>query len=382
MATFRATSAAQDFIGDNAFDFVDYSDATFNPLSEITGVTVSLSSGGVIPTGTFAVGDTFTNIDGLIGSAFNDLLDGNTSDNELRGGAGDDLLFGDDGADTLDGGSGTDMVFYHENFTTDYAIVDLQDQSRNAHAAAGDVLLNVEGVSGTRFDDIISGDAGNNTLAGREGNDTLDGRSGYDTAFFSGPSSAFNWVRNSDGSWTVTDTRSGGEGTDILQGIEALSFTDRAYGLPNSMEADDIFRFYNTKTKVHFYTNSEAERDFVIANYKSFKYEGNAFDTTATADTGVGVYRFYNTKTKTHFYTSNATERDYIQGHYKNFKYEGVAYYAYSDDANGAHIPLYRFYNTKTNTHFYTADANEQQYVAEHYSSFKYEGIAFYVDLA
>jgi hypothetical protein len=87
MATFKATAAPEDFIGDNAFDFVDYSDATFNPLSEITGVTVSLSpGGGVTPTGTFALGDTFTDIDGLIGSAFNDLLDGDTGDNELRGG--------------------------------------------------------------------------------------------------------------------------------------------------------------------------------------------------------------------------------------------------------------------------------------------------------
>jgi hypothetical protein len=42
--------------------------------------------------------------------------------------------------------------------------------------------------------------------------------------------------------------------------------------------ATTIYRFYNKKSGGHFYTASEAERDYVTATYKAvFTYEGIAF---------------------------------------------------------------------------------------------------------
>lgn len=57
----------------------------------------------------------------------------------------------------------------------------------------------------------------------------LDGGSGNDTAVFSGVRADHSWVHNSDGSWTVSDLRSGTpDGADTLKNIETLQFGDGA----------------------------------------------------------------------------------------------------------------------------------------------------------
>jgi len=153
-------------------------------------------------------------------------------------------------------------------------------------------------------------------------------------------------------------------------------------GLASMLHGDEVFRFYDTRTHTHFFTNSVEERNYVMATYPALRYEGTAFHASATADTGTEVYRFYNTKTKTHFYTDSASEKQFIADHYANFRYEGVAYYAYADSGGGAHAPLYRFYNTKTHSHFYTVSDAERQHVVDAMPAFKYEGIAYWVDIA
>src|SRR5689334_22182965 len=87
------TLADDQFDGGAGFDFVDYSAAGPNPdlSTQYTGIVASLSNSSPA-TGPLAAGDTFTNIEGLIGSSYDDLLDGNAGNNVLRGGAGDDLL--------------------------------------------------------------------------------------------------------------------------------------------------------------------------------------------------------------------------------------------------------------------------------------------------
>src|SRR5262249_12397717 len=56
---------------------------------------------------------------------------------------------------------------------------------------------------------------------------------------------------------------------------------------------------------------------------------------------------------------------------------EGARFYAYANDAIDR-LPVHRFYNTKTQTHFYTASDTERAYVAAHYPAFVYEGVAWY----
>lgn len=57
-----------------------------------------------------ALGDTFSGIENLTGSTFNDILYGDSNNNVLVGGAGNDDLRGYDGNDTLDGRLGNDTL--------------------------------------------------------------------------------------------------------------------------------------------------------------------------------------------------------------------------------------------------------------------------------
>jgi Ca2+-binding RTX toxin-like protein len=124
---------ADALIGGAGIDTANYSMAD-------AGVALDLAHGG---RGGEALGDTFSDIENVTGSAFADVITGNDANNDLRGGAGDDqliggagsdFLFGGNGADTLTGGAGADIFalsvktyagpYYFGS--TDDAIVDFQ----------------------------------------------------------------------------------------------------------------------------------------------------------------------------------------------------------------------------------------------------------------
>jgi len=95
-------------------------------------------------------------------------------------------------------------------------------------------------------------------------------------------------------------------------------------------------------------------------------------------DTGdTNVYRFYNTLTGVHFYTADDAERAIVQQRYPQFADEGAVYRALRAPAAGA-TPIYRFYNTQTGAHFYTADPAERLRVQQTLPQFVDEGVAFH----
>jgi Ca2+-binding RTX toxin-like protein len=101
---------------------------------------MTLNSGaGPFSTGALAGGlgtDTYSNMEGIIGSSFNDTLTGSSANDVLMGGDGDDVLIGAGGADTLTGGSGANTFKYNAisdsgttiNVNTD-TIVDFKEGS-------------------------------------------------------------------------------------------------------------------------------------------------------------------------------------------------------------------------------------------------------------
>ena len=156
--------------GGDGLDTADYTDS---------GAAVSVDLGGNVATGGTAEGDTFSAVENVIGTGFQDTLRGDTANNRLVGGAENDTLVGGAGGDTLDGGGGVDTADY---LASGFAInVSLLSGAGGAGDASGDVLIEIENIIGSTHDDTITGGTGNNLLEGREGADTIEGGDGADT---------------------------------------------------------------------------------------------------------------------------------------------------------------------------------------------------------
>jgi beta propeller repeat protein len=98
-----------------------------------------------------------------------------------------------------------------------------------------------------------------------------------------------------------------------------------------------VYRFYNNNNGAHFYTISEAERDNLIANYPTiFTLEGIAFYVYATKATDtLPVYRFYNNNNSAHFYTISEAEKNYVIANYPSiYVFEGAVFYAYASNTS------------------------------------------------
>ena len=157
--------------------------------SSNAAVTVNLANGA--GQGGHAEGDVLVGVENLWGSDHNDVLSGDNGANRLYGGRGDDelsgnsgndVLEGDTGADRLDGGPGMDMVSY--SLSDEGVTVKLGEGIIEGGHADGDVFVSIEGIEGSRHDDVLEGDNGANWLSGGIGDDTLKGNGGADRFIF------------------------------------------------------------------------------------------------------------------------------------------------------------------------------------------------------
>ncbi len=152
-------------------------------------------TGGVLDAPPAAGGTTIndavlTDIENVAGSAFDDGLFGNNEVNVLEGDLGDDLVHGFGGDDVLSGGGGIDTVLFSAagaGVAVDLgAQVSAEDVGAIAAGeadpviaatggAGSDVLEGFENVTGSAFDDTITGDDGANRLVGGAGDDLIVG---------------------------------------------------------------------------------------------------------------------------------------------------------------------------------------------------------------
>lgn len=117
------------------------------------------------------------NIEDVIGTIFNDTIVGNWADNTIEGG---------DGADVINGAGGNDTTSYEHSYAG--VAVDLGGSwspLNDAHGplgwglgghADGDVLLSIENVIGSDYNDWFSGNAADNVFDGRGGLDRVSYR--------------------------------------------------------------------------------------------------------------------------------------------------------------------------------------------------------------
>ena len=172
-------------------------------------VTVNLSEGTAM--GGHAEGDVFTSVERIIGSVYGDTLMGGDGADRLDGDSGDDILEGGAGADRLDGGSGSDTVTYRNSHAA--VTVNLGNGIYTGGHAEGDVIINIEGIEGSSYDDELTGDSGPNRLDGGDGKDELRGGDDNDQLF------------GNDGD----DLLEGGEGIDLLDGgdgVDTVSYAN------------------------------------------------------------------------------------------------------------------------------------------------------------
>lgn len=241
--------------GEGVFDRILYRNNTQGIVVDMTAQTVDDDGDGNID-------DTFTGIESITGSEYDDVITGDDSrnsligldgddnlnggggDDNLNGGDGDDTLYGGLGRDTLNGGTGVNYLYGedgNDTFTSrsDFIGFDYVDGGSgqdkllffNSHltnvnvnlgAGTADVdfdgiadmqLTSIEDVDGGALNDIITGDGNTNDLKGNDGNDTLNGEGGHDV------------VRGEKGN----DTLYGSEGSDLLyggQGADLFIFDD------------------------------------------------------------------------------------------------------------------------------------------------------------
>jgi len=167
--------------GGGGFDHLIYlaeSNATSRP-NGISVVFTSEGNGTVQARGGTEI-DTFTGIEAVHGTQFDDIFIGTD---------GYQLFRGFDGNDTFDGGAGDDEVDYRNDARESGigVVVDLSVVEADGFVAVtwfnGDVdkLKNIEFLRGTRHNDDLIGNSLNNRLRGDSGNDFLDGRLGNDT---------------------------------------------------------------------------------------------------------------------------------------------------------------------------------------------------------
>jgi glucose/arabinose dehydrogenase len=116
-----------------------------------------------------------------------DMLRGLGGADQMYGGPGNDHLDGGPGADFLNGGRGTDYADFTDAGAGVHA--NLANQAGNTGDAKGDVYVLIEGLIGSRFNDVLTGhnvanginaSTINDRLFGGKGNDTLNGLTGND----------------------------------------------------------------------------------------------------------------------------------------------------------------------------------------------------------
>ena len=264
-------------IGGDGIDTLSYSGSD-------NGVTVSLLTQSA--SGGHATGDTISGFENLTGSAFGDVLSGDSGNNVINGLGGEDTVVftgnfadylfiqfrdgsllltdtvGNDGDDTLinietlqfadvsvdraalfstegdDVLVGTDVIDKIDGLGGNDTISG-GDSGDTLIGGAGDDTLNGDDgndiLDGGADNDTLNGGAGIDQLVGGAGDDTIDGGGDIDFVFYDAPIADIRFDINADNTIAIIDTR-GILGTDSVTGVEIFRFDDTSFD--NSFESE------------------------------------------------------------------------------------------------------------------------------------------------
>lgn len=228
--------AGDDFIdGAGGFDVAEYGSATSGVYVKLGGVAAGFAydgQGGV---------DTLLNIERVNGSFYDDLLVGSdTAEYESYEGAA--------GNDTIDGKGGVDRAIYggsraavNVNLSTGIAMEFQQFGGIDPNTDAliltmgTDTLMNIEQISGSLFDDTLTGNAAANFIEGSDGADTIDGGTGIDTMEGNDGSDVY-FVRDLGDEVTETNRHRFVGGDDTVKSFITAAMSSTGYVLGDFVE--------------------------------------------------------------------------------------------------------------------------------------------------
>ena len=204
---FRGHDGSDSYEGGGGDDAVDYTDEQGGH-----GLNIDLSTGS--GTDTYGNAESFSGIEKIWGSMYDDHLLGDENNN---------LFEGHQGSDVMDGGDGHDTVWYRsEGYLGATHGIDANLQTGVVVDGFGaiDQVSNIESVAGTDFDDVMVGSDAENDFAGFDGLDTYDGGAGSD---------AVRW-EDEFGGQGVYANLSTGYATDTYGNVESLTSIERLHG--------------------------------------------------------------------------------------------------------------------------------------------------------
>ena len=200
----------------------------------------------------------FAGADTIFGGDGNDLLIGGEGADRLDGGDQNDVLIGGAGADQLNGGAGYDQASYEGS--NGAVAVDLRNGTGVGSHAAGDTLTGIENLKGSRFGDILIGNAGINVLVGDDGADILQGLGGNDQLL-------------------------GGAGNDILNGGPGADQLNGGAGVDQaSYEGSNDGVIVDIESGISWFGHAAGDTFIGIENLK-----GSRFNDALFANDGVNV---------------------------------------------------------------------------------------------
>jgi Ca2+-binding RTX toxin-like protein len=174
--TFYAGFGADSYDGGRGSDVVIYG------LGLTSGITINLANPAA-STGS-AQGDTFVNVEKIVGTNYDDTFVGDASANWFVGGYGNDTFEGGAGADTFDGGEESNTLSYAHSGAG--VSVNLMSNTFSGGDAEGDKIIglshvvgnqafypSIQNVIGSAYDDVLVGSGTFSYVFGGDGNDTL-----------------------------------------------------------------------------------------------------------------------------------------------------------------------------------------------------------------
>ncbi|GAB5435182.1 hypothetical protein [Falsiruegeria mediterranea] len=171
-------------------------------------------------------------IENVTGTSHADIFNGWDRAEVFRGLGGQDTFYGSHaGADTYQGGGGNDTLTYIQS--GEGVSASLFRGRGWSGDAQGDLISEIENLTGTNHDDFLWGDHGDNKLKGGHGDDEIVGAGGddyilaghgTDTIVYSGNRSDYTILQN--GIRTEVIDSLGRDGHDVIGHAEVLQFAD------------------------------------------------------------------------------------------------------------------------------------------------------------